>query len=105
MGILELDVNPEGGCYFNSYNAYELAPNESFEEAQWITAFNLNKLEPGVWDATLSFPILQDDDSIFRVDGRGFIETELHLTYSGNVKVMRTVIDNRKRKKKKRKST
>ena len=67
-----------------------------------IIRIKLNKLENGDWDATLSVPILQDDDSIFRVDGRGFVENELYLTYSGKVKVMRTVIDNRKRKKKKK---
>ena len=102
VGNLEFDLNPKGGCLFNSHNEYELAPNESFDEAQSITAFKLNKLENGDWDATLSVPILQDDDSIFRVDGRGFVENELYLTYSGKVKVMRTVIDNRKRKKKKK---
>ena len=45
VGNLEFDLNPKGGCLFNSHNEYELAPNESFDEAQSITAFKLNKLE------------------------------------------------------------
>ena len=47
VGNLEFDLNPSGGCYFNSHNIYRLAPNKSFTEAQWITTYDyqLNKLK------------------------------------------------------------
>jgi hypothetical protein len=102
IGKLVFALNLMGGCYFNSHNVYELAPGESLTEAQWITFFNMNKLEKGDWDATLFVPVVKDDQTTYRVDGRGFVENEQYLVYEGKIKIMNAIIDNRKRKRKKR---
>ena len=101
---LEFDLNPNGGCLYNSYNIYQLAPGESFSESQWITAYDykLNKLKIAEWNSILSVPLIKDDSKTYRVDGREFVENEQYLIYKGKIRVIRTMIDNRKRKKKKK---
>lgn len=105
VGNMEFDLNPSGGCLFNSHNIYRLAPNESFTEAQWITAYDykLNELKIGEWNSTLSIPLIKDDSTIFRVDGRAFVENKQYLTCDRKTKVMKTVIDNRKVKRTRKK--
>lgn len=100
----EFDLNPNGGCYFNSHNVYILAPGETFSEAQSLTASNypLNKLKIGEWNSSLSVPLVKDDSTTFRVDGREFVENKKHLTYKGKIKIVYTVVDNRKRNKNKK---
>ena len=100
---LKIHLNPEGGCYFNSHNIYKLAPNESFIEAQWITAYDLNKLVSGEHSAKLNIPILKNSSTTYRIDGRWLDEIKLYLTYEGEIKVVNTVINKRKRKKKTKK--
>lgn len=102
---LEFDLNPDGGCLFNSHNVYKLAPGATFSEAQWITAYNyqLNKLELGEWNSSLSVPLVKEDSTSYRVDGRSFVENQKYLTCENRIKVVQTKVDNRKQKKKKKK--
>lgn len=103
---MEYDLNPDGGCYFNSHNVYNLSPGETFSEAQWITANNcqLNKLKIGEWKSSLSVPLVKDDSKAYRVDGRRFVENQQYLKSESNTKVVRTIVDNRKQKKKKKRT-
>tara|TARA_B100001173_G_C15698729_1_gene425128 strand:- start:32 stop:604 length:573 start_codon:yes stop_codon:yes gene_type:complete len=99
---LELDLNPDGGCSFNSLNVYKLDPGESFVESEWITASNLNTLKIGEWNITLSVPLIRDNPTTYRIDGRSFVEDKKYLTNNCLTKVVKTVVENRKRKKKKK---
>lgn len=98
---LKYDLNPDGDCYVNRYYSYDLAPNESIFESQWIISIGLNNLKNGDLDVLFSIPIVKDDQLTYRVDGRSFVKTDQYLIYRGKVKVVKKVIDNRKRKKKK----
>ncbi|MCR9172895.1 MAG: hypothetical protein NXI10_10400 [bacterium] len=102
---LEFDLNPDGGCLFNSHNIYKLSPGEAFSEAQSITAYNyqLNKLKIGEWNSSLSVPLVKDDSTTYRVDGRSFIENQQYLKCENRTKVVKTIVDNSKRKKKNKK--
>jgi len=98
---LEFELNLRGGCYMNSYNIYQIAPGESFIEAQWIIANNLNELKNGEWKASLLVRIVKDNDTTYRVDGRDFGENKQYLYFVGKIKVMTTVVNNKKRKTRK----
>ena len=102
VGNLELDLNLDGGCSINSHNIYKLAPGESFVESEWITASNLNTLKIGEWNITLSVPLIRDNPTTYRIDGRSFVEDKKYLTNNCLTKVVKTVVENRKRKKKKK---
>lgn len=93
------DLNPDGGCYMNSYNTYVLSPGQSFSESWWVIAYNLQELKLGEWNITLSVPVIFDNLGRFRVDGRSFVENKQHLTYAGHSKIINTIQDNTKRKK------
>jgi hypothetical protein len=93
------DLNPDGGCYMNSYKTYVLSPGQSFSESWWVIAYNLQELKVGECNVTLSVPIIIDDLERFRVDGRSFVENKQYLIYTGQSKIINTIQDNRKRKK------
>jgi hypothetical protein len=93
------DLNPDGGCYMNSYNTYVLSPGQSFSESWWVIAYNLQELKNGEWNVILSVPIIFDHLGRFRVDGRSFVENKQYLIYTGQSKIINTIQDNRKRKK------
>lgn len=93
------DLNPEGGCYMNSYNTYVLSPGQSFNESWWVVAYNFQELKIGEWNVNLSVPIIFDNLGRFRVDGRKFVENKQYLIYTGQSKIINTIQDNRKRKK------
>ena len=99
LGGLLFELNLKGGCYMNSYNVYQIAPNESFSEAQWITAGNLNKLNNGESKASFSVRIVKDDDNTYRVDGRDFGENKQYLNFSGKIKVITKLINNKRKKR------
>lgn len=98
IGQLEFDLNPIGGCPFNEIIPHLLAPGESFHKSEWITATNLNALNKGKWDVTLSIPLVKDDEKKYRVDGRSFVENEEYLIFSKQTKIIETYIGNKKRK-------
>jgi len=99
VGQLEYDLNPSGGCLFNETTPHALAPGESFNKSEWITATNLNTLTRGEWSVTLSIPLVKDDEKTYRVDGRTFVENEEYLIFVNQTKIIETYINNRKRKK------
>jgi hypothetical protein len=105
VGNLEIDLNMPGGCSGNMLNLYTLAPDSSFTESQWITAHNLNKLNNGEWNTTLSVRLIKDDQEVYRVDGRYCVENGEYLVFNGKTKIIETIIDNRKRQKKKKHRT
>lgn len=100
IGSLDFELNLQGGCYMNSYNVYQIAPNKSFVEAQWITAIKLNKLTNGEWKSSLLVHIVKDDNTTYRVDGRDFGENKQYLNFIGKIKVITTVINNKRKKRK-----
>lgn len=100
IGKLEFDLNPSGGCMFNSTTPYALAPGESFKKSEWIIASNVNAIAGGEWDVKLLVPLVMDDETTYRVDGRPFVENEECLIFDNHTKVIETYIDNRKRKRK-----
>ncbi|WP_027421238.1 hypothetical protein [Crocinitomix catalasitica] len=102
IGNLELDLNAAGGCPFNSYKGYKLAPAGSFIASQWITALNLNKLIIGEWNMILHVPLVADNPTRYRVGGRSFVEHKQFLKSESRAKVVKTTIDNRKWKRKKK---
>lgn len=102
VGTLQLDLNAAGGCLFNSHNWHTLPPGESFSEAQWITALHLNELKIGTFESKLSIPVINDKPFMYRVDGRDVYENVEYLVFVGEIKVVETYIDNRKKKKSKR---
>jgi hypothetical protein len=99
VGQHEFDLNPSGGCLFNETTPHSLAPGESFNRSEWITAANLNTLTKGEWSVTLSIPLVKDDEKTYRVDGRTFVENEEYLIFVNQTKIIETYINNRKRKK------
>ena len=99
VGQLEFDLNPSGGCMFNETTLHSLAPGESFNKSEWITATNLNTLPKGEWSVTLSIPLVKDDEKTYRVDGRTFVENEEYLIFVKQTKIIEPCINNRKRKK------
>ena len=105
VGDLELDLNPEGGCSFNALEPHRLAPGESFEDAQWLTAYNLWHLDTGVWRAQWPVPLVHDRTNIYRVDGRSFVHNAQILIYTGTLKVAQTEIYTFRRKRKNRKGS
>lgn len=92
---LKFDLNPEGGCSFNSLDWHSLAPGEKFNESEWITAINLKELETGNCNMLLSVPLVLDKIEC-RVDGRDFVDNEQHLLFEGKSIVIKTIVDNRK---------
>jgi len=101
IGQIVFDLNPTGGCKFNSVTIHELSPGESFHMADWITAVNLKLMKTGIEDAVLSIPLVMDNKAEYRVDGRSFVENKEYLVFKGPVKIIETYFDKRKRKRNK----
>lgn len=99
IGQMTFDLNPTGGCMVNALSRHTLAPGESFHRTEWITAKDLEKLTAGEYPAKLRVPLVKDDKTTYRVDGRTFVENEVYLISDSDTKVMETYIDTRRRKK------
>ena len=98
---VKYDLNPDGDCYVNRFYSYDIEPNESIFESQWIISIGLNNLKNGDCDVLFSIPIVKEDLLTYRVDGRNSVNTDQYLIYRGKAKVVKKIIDNRKRKRKK----
>ena len=99
---LDLEFNISGGCLFNSHNTYQLLLGATFSEDLWIVTPDLSKLKTGEFHATLSVPMVEVNPFTFRIDGRSFVENASFLNYTGSVIVVRTDIDKRSKRKRRR---
>ncbi|MCC7453112.1 MAG: hypothetical protein IT222_03010 [Crocinitomix sp.] len=84
---------------YNETTPHSLAPGESFNKSEWVTATNLNTLSKGEWSVTLCIPLVKVDEKTYRVDGRTFVENEEYLIFVKQTKIIETFINNRKQKK------
>ena len=86
------DFNAEGNCHFNSWKFFELEPNDSMTENQFVWAHNAYKIKNSAQEATLTFQIVQDDPLTYRIDGRNFIENAQQLVFEGKFTLHKTEI-------------
>ena len=92
------DLNPTGGCSFNQQTPVVIPPGTSFSQTDAILS-GLHDLPAGELNVSLFIPLVNDKKNTYRVDGRDFVENEQQLIFTGKTKVVKTVINKRKRKK------
>ena len=93
------DLNPDGGCIANALTFHSIAPGESYKYTEWITASNLKNLTKGKSNITLNIPVVKDDETTYRIDGRDFVKTKQLLIFTGLAKVTELKVVKTKRKK------
>ena len=87
-GGIEFDLNPIGSCSFNDEHPHLIAPGKSFNMSEWITGVNLNMLTKGKRDVKLEVPIVKDNNTTYRIDGRANVDNVTHLIFEGYTKMM-----------------
>lgn len=94
------DLNADGACIANALTFHSIAPGESYKYTEWITASNLKNLTKGESIITLIIPVVKDNETTYRIDGRDFVKTKQLLIFTGSAKMTETKFVKTKRKKK-----